>query len=379
MSRLRETLSQTWLNIQSSLFPWLTEELGELTKKQQELVTTLEILRIEEFIYSSRGFPGRPPKDRSAIARAFVAKMIYNMPTTRLLLDRLATDSALRRICGWERLNDIPDESIFSRAFAEFSASQLPERVHAAFIKESYANEIVGHNSRDSTAIEAREKSIKKQPIKKIAAKRGRPKQGEVRVKPLTRIERQASGMSLTDMLTDLPKVCDVGTKKNSKGYKVSWTGYKLHIDVADGGIPLSAVLTSASTHGSQVAIPLAKMSNERVINLYDVMDSAYDVPHIHEMSRQLGHIPLIDVHPRRDKALKDELTAEKKRCRRVGHKTAETVRYNERSTVERVNARLKDEFGGRVVRVRGHAKVMCHLMFGILALTANQMMILVT
>jgi hypothetical protein len=376
---LRETLSQTWLNIQGSLFPWLVEELGDLTKKQQELITTLEILRIEEFIYSSRGFPGRPPKDRSAIARAFVAKMIYNMPTTRALLDRLSTDQSLRRICGWERLNDVPDESVFSRAFAEFSASQLPERVHAAFIEESYANEIVGHNSRDSTAIEAREKPIKKEPIKKIAAKRGRPKNGEVRVKALTRIEKQANGMSLPDMLKDLPIACDVGTKKNSKGYKVSWVGYKLHIDVADGGIPISAVLTSASTHDSQVAIPLAKISSERVTNLYDVMDSAYDVPQIHAMSRELGHVPLIDVHPRRDQALKKELSAEKKRCQRVGHKTAETLRYNERSTVERVNARLKDEFGGRVVRVRGHAKVMCHLMFGILALTANQMMILVT
>jgi hypothetical protein len=47
-------------------------------------------------------------------------------------------------------------------------------------------------------------------------------------------------------------------------------------------------------------------------------------------------------------------------------HKRAETIRYNERSTVERVNGRLKEEFGGRMVRVRGHAKVMCHLMFGI-------------
>lgn len=379
MSRLRDTLSQTWLNIQGSLFPWLTEELGPLTKKQQELVTTLEIVRIEEFIYSSRGFPGRPPKDRTAIARAFVAKVVYNMSTTRSLLDRLATDSALRRICGWERLNDIPDESIFSRAFAEFSDTRLPERVHATFIKKSYANEIVGHNSRDSTAIEAREKPIKREAIQKVAAKRGRPKQGEERLKPLTRIEKQANGMSLAGMLNDLPKACDVGTKKNSKGYKVSWTGYKLHIDVADGGIPISAVLTSASTHDSQVAIPLAKMSSERVTHLYDVMDSAYDVPQIHDMSRQLGHIPLIDVHPRRDKALKEEIAAENKRCRLVGHKTAEAIRYNERSTVERVNARLKDEFGGRVVRVRGHAKVMCHLMFGILALTANQMVTLAT
>ena len=194
-------------------------------------------------------------------------------------------------------------------------------------------------------------------------------------MKELTRIEKQAEGMSLPDMLQDLPKACDVGTKKNSKGYKTSWTGYKLHIDSADGGIPISCILTSASTHDSQVAIPLAKMSHERVTNLYDLMDSAYDVPQIHKISRQLGHVPLIDKHPRRDKALKEEIQAENKRSRRVGHQTAETQRYKERSTVERVNARLKDEFGGRVVRVRGHAKVMCHLMFGILALTTNQMM----
>ncbi len=379
MSRLHDTLSQTWLNIQSSLFPWLSEELGPLTEKQQELVTTLEVVRIEEFIYSSRGFLGRPPQDRTAIARAFVAKMVYHMPTTRALLDRLDTDIPLRRICGWERKNDVPDEWTFSRAFAEFSASRLPERVHEAFIKKSYAGELVGHISRDGTAIEAREKPLKKEQVKKVAARRGRPKQGEERIKPLTRIEKQADGMSLTDMLNDLPKACDVGTKKNSKGYQVSWRGYKLHFDVADGGIPISVVLTSASTHDSQVAIPLAKMSGERVINLYDVMDAAYDVPQIHDMSRQLGHIPLIDVNPRRDQALKTEIAVENQRCRLVGHKTAEATRYNQRSTVERVNARLKDEFGGRVVRVRGHAKVMCHLMFGVLALTANQLRILVT
>jgi hypothetical protein len=40
--------------------------------------------------------------------------------------------------------------------------------------------------------------------------------------------------------------------------------GYKLHIHLADGGIPISCVLTSASVHDSQVAIPLAK---KRVTN----------------------------------------------------------------------------------------------------------------
>ena len=55
-------------------------------------------------------------------------------------------------------------------------------------------------------------------------------------------------------MLADLPTACDVGCKKNSKGYKETWTGYKLHIDVACGQIPVSCVLTSASVHDSQVA-----------------------------------------------------------------------------------------------------------------------------
>lgn len=54
-------------------------------------------------------------------------------------------------------------------------------------------------------------------------------------------------------------------------------------------------------------------------------------------------------------------------------------MRYHVRSDAERVNARLKDEFGGRYVRVRGHAKVYCHLMFGVLALAVDQLMRLVT
>ena len=69
-------------------------------------------------------------------------------------------------------------------------------------------------------------------------------------------------------------------------------------------------------------------------------MDTADDVPQIRETSRQLSHIPLY-IH--RDK---------------------------ERSTVERVNDRLKDEFGERVVRIKEATKMISYLMFGIVALT---------
>ncbi len=59
------------------------------------------------------------------------------MPTTRSLLDRLETNIALRRICGWERKSDISAEWTFSRAFAEFSQSHLPERIHESNIKRN--------------------------------------------------------------------------------------------------------------------------------------------------------------------------------------------------------------------------------------------------
>lgn len=383
MNQLKETLSQYWLTIQGSLFPWLKEELGELTNKQKLLITVLEVLRIEEYIPNYFRFPGRPPSDRVAIARAFVAKAIYDMSTTRILLDRLACDIVLRRICGWEKVKEIPSESTFSRAFAEFTKTQLPGKIHEALIKKTYQEQLVGHISRDATEIEAREKPVKRIKVEeqvenKPKRKRGRPKKGEKVVKEPPRLERQ-SLMNLEEMLDDLPKECDIGSKKNSKGHQETWIGYKLHIDTADGQLPISCVLTSASTHDSQVAIPLAEITSQRVTNLYDLMDSAYDADIIKNKSLELGHVPIIDINPRRDIVKKQEIEAEKKRLDLIHFELPETVRYRERSSSERVNGRLKDEFGGRHIRVRGHAKVFCHLMFGILVVTVDQLMRFVT
>jgi hypothetical protein len=50
-------------------------------------------------------------------------------------------------------------------------------------------------------------------------------------------------------------------------------------------------------------------------------------------------------------------------------------VRYDQRSSAERVNSALKDNCGAKHVRVQGAAKVMCHLMLGILVVTVEQLM----
>lgn len=387
MSKLGQSLSQYWSNIQDTLFRSLEEVLDPLTQKQQQLVTILEVVRIEQFIPDYRWYEGRPRKTRCAIARSFVAKMVYNMDTTRGLLERLKSDKSLRRICGWESRRELPSESTFSRAFAEFADTELPQQVHKVLVQKVFeeTKTIVLHNSRDSTAIEAREKPERKHKASETEAKkrtvkrRGRPKKGEeIPFKEPTRIEQQKT-MSLKNMLKELPKKCDIGTKKNSKGHAEHWIGFKLHLDTVDGCMPVSAILTSASVHDSQVAIPLAIITASRVVNLYDLMDSAYDVPGILDYSRSLGHVPLVDKNPRRNQALAYELEAEAKRQKLIHMVSPEKVRYRERTTAERANARLKDEFGGRMVRVRGHAKVFCHLMFGVLVLAADQLMNLVT
>ena len=371
---LRDSISGFLNNIQKKLFPLLEEELGPLTEKHQKLIRTLEMLRIEEFVKLQYGYRGRPEKDRKVLSRAYVAKAVYNITETKKLIDKILTDRILREICGWSSLGEVPSESTFSRVFSEFSNNKLPQVVHESLIKRSYSDHIVGHVSRDSTAIEAREKPVwDKEKRDSPRYKRGRPKKGEEREKELSRLEKQVN-MTLEEMLEDLPKSCDKGNKVDSKGYKKTWTGYKFHIDTGDGDVPLSCILTSASVHDSQVALPLAGITNQKVVNLYDLMDSAYDSPIIREHSRLLNHVPIIDINPRRNIELKLNLKQESKCLKILNKKMPESLRYNERSSVERVNGRLKDEFGGRNIRVRGHIKVMTHLMFGILALTVDQL-----
>lgn len=370
----------TWINRQRSLLPGLDEELDPLTAKLEHLIIILDTLGLEAFVAPPSRGRGRPPDDRPAIARSFVAKAVLTIPTTSALIERLQVDRALRRICGWERRSEVPSEATFSRAFAEFAAQNLPERVHEQLVRRHLRDHIIGHISRDATEIEAREKPCRRSPDDlpppaPPKRKRGRPRKDEVLPpKPLTRIQQQRT-QSLDEMRAGLPTQCDVGVKRNSKGFKETWIGYKLHLDTANGIVPIAAILTAASTHDSQVAIPLARTSEQRVVWLYDLMDSAYDAQPIIDDCLAAGRVPVIDRNTRRDTALKAEIAAERARRRLIKIPDPTDLTYNERSTAERANARIKDEFGGRHLRVRGHLKAFCHLMFGVAVLAADSIL----
>ena len=214
-----------WSHIQGTLFPWLREELDPITAALEQLIIVLDTIGLAAYVPGPpRHGRGRKPEDRRALARAFVAKAVLGLPTTAAVIERLAIDKSLRRICGWESAREVPSEATFSRAFAEFAASELPDQLHEALIKRTLADRIVGCVARDATEIDAREKPAKSgksgpgdgtappppSATPPAAAeppaprRRGRPKKGEERPKPATRLERQAA-QTLPEMLAELP------------------------------------------------------------------------------------------------------------------------------------------------------------------------------
>jgi len=110
MSSITPELARIWQRIQVCLLPGVEECLHDaLTQRLKQLVAILEILRIEEHVTApAQTTRGRPPQDRRPIARALVAKAIYNLPHTDLLIEMIKLQPNLRRLCGWERKRQIP-------------------------------------------------------------------------------------------------------------------------------------------------------------------------------------------------------------------------------------------------------------------------------
>ena len=238
---------------QMELIELVEQDFGGLSPKLEQIIRAFEYTQIELAVYRERGYGqargvGQPEVDRCALACAFVAKAVLGLLTTRALIDRLGADTKLRRLCGFDLRVALPSEATFSRAFGEFARGELMQRVHARMVKDMLGEHVIGHISRDSTAIEARESLAKKNKVKKdkanevkakakVKRKRGRPAKDEVRPPPEPSVLERQQGQNLEQMLAELDKGCATGTKVNAQGYKISWKGYKLvngwgtHID----------------------------------------------------------------------------------------------------------------------------------------------------
>ena len=104
-------LPKLYFTMETYLFPMLEEELGELTAKMREFLRIVEVVRPSRFITSALRWCGlgRPMKDREKMLLAFFLKAVYDLPTTKVLIENLNTNPSLRRICGWEYRSEVHD------------------------------------------------------------------------------------------------------------------------------------------------------------------------------------------------------------------------------------------------------------------------------
>ena len=385
--KISSSLSKMWtkiLNLENSLFPALKEELRleELSQKEQKLISILDFAQIEKNITVIS--ITNTPKDREEIARAFIAKSVYNIQTTRDLINRLYCDRTLRILCGWRYKNDIPSESKFSRVFQELSEINIAQKTHEKFVKEYLSQKTFFYNATDATKIPLRQKPVKKEKMEKVKHKAGRPKKGEAREPiKLSKLELQKDMKTVDELLSLVSTDCGVGIKQNSKGNREVWIGGKLHISAVDGDIPITAFYSGANVHDSSVALPLIAETSRRVNYLYDLQDAGYDADIIREFSIKYNHRPIIDINPKNSQALRDKIELiedEQKKFEYFGlTQSLDTHHYNQRSMVERVNKYLKDDFGCDKIYYQGATKVASVLAFGILSICIHQSLQLVT
>jgi hypothetical protein len=272
-----------------------------------------------------------------------------------LLIKTLKSDPNLRQLCGFKK---VPSNASFSRRLKVFSDLNILPETLDAIVKRAYKDLPVIHVCRDSTAINAREKISKKvqEKVKKPVKKRGRPPKGSPKLQKEPSDLKKQITLDASTILNSLDKSCSWGCKKNSQGNVFFWKGYKLHLDVSDIGFPLTAWVTGANVHDSQLAIPFEKLTCKKVKHFYSVMDSAYDAKWIHSYIRMCHRIPIIDPNIRRDK-------------NRPPLDPAKQERYKIRTTVERAYSHLKDRLIPRSLFVKGHSKVSFVLMAGVISL----------
>ena len=343
-----------WMTIQPSLFVCLDDELGELDEDQKTFVRVCSWALSEQNFFQYRWCGnGRPPASRLRIFKAFILKAVMNYPTTKLLISTLRQSPSLRRLCGWESVSNVPNKSTFSRAFRDFAKDKIAVGIQTELVQKALGRNGVFHVCHDSSAIEAPERGIRK---------------------PQTEDEMTATKLSVQRTRTAdenfalLPTHCDWGAKCNSKGKHETWRGYKLHVACSDGDIPLCAFVSSANLNDAKAMIPMMQKVSENFDYFYDLADAGYDAAEIRQESLALNHIPIIDRNPRRGEKNVDDVGG-----RRVGIIDATTRRYFARSGIERVFSHLHEAHGGKFVRVRGSAKVLLHLMFGLIVIAAEQ------
>jgi len=203
------------------------------------------IIRDLSSLHATRGPKGH---DELALLYSLIAMQVEQITTFKKLVARLKTDPVFRYTCGFNILSSTPLASTFSRFLTKISSISSLEYDFVNLVKRAKALGIIeGTNiAIDSTKIDAYEKS-----------------------KPKSKLKNDG-------------KSANWGAKRDTDGNKIRWFGYKLHILAdCKSELPLTILLSPASYSDSDLAVPLIKkflVEYSGVVNpKHYIMDSGYD------------------------------------------------------------------------------------------------------
>ncbi|MPM76036.1 IS1182 family transposase ISDre5 [bioreactor metagenome] len=152
---------------------------------------------------------------------ALIAMQVEQIKYRKQLVDRLVHDPVFRYNCGFSVLDRTPSEASFSRFFTKISETKELEECFINIVKQVKELGIITGNNLaiDSTKIDSYE--------------RAKPK----------------SQLSNDDVSPNW------GMKLDTNGNNIKWFGYKLHIIAdTDSELPVSIILTPANKYDSEVA-----------------------------------------------------------------------------------------------------------------------------
>ena len=370
--------------------------------KLEMVLSQIDVSKIASSMRKSFGTKGPKGYEPSSIIYALIAMQVEKIQTIKDLVLSLKRNPVLRYCCGFDVLGMIPSESTFSRFLDKLTQnSDLESLFHQLVLRAKELNIVDGdHISIDSTKLDSYEAP-----------------------KPKKHINDDGTNPNW-------------GMKRDTNGNKIKWFGWKLHIVCdSKSELPLDILMTPASVYDGTVTIKLIQkfLNNYRGIFApnYYAMDSGYDFEYIYEaITNNFSATPFIAYNPRGSYAPPEGLDEDfdpicsegyklvywgkdknflKFRCphavgrcncphgmywcsssnygytlkinykadpRKHGYPLRSSsewkIQYNKRTSVERLNSRLKVSLNVDNVRSKGIKKAKVHVLLNCISLIAG-------
>ena len=308
----------------------------EKTESSCSILRSLNLDDIEEVVseaYHQEG-AGRPPRKPIGIFKALIVKRVKQIPSDRELYRRLWYDQDLREVCDIEAEQKPYHPTQMTRFRNRIGVARL-ERIMGGLVDELLKGGLIIGKIvvLDATFIKA-------------YSKRDIHENSRGGSDPQARVGR------------------------NGKTYEL---GYKLHIAIdAKSELPLAVIVASANDNEKKHAPVLLEKTlkaTKRSVKLV-IADSQYSSTNLRDQASSRGIRVVIPFPTNQQRAQKGLLRVD--RYFRTMDQTIEKRLYRLRSSVERVNSRLKEQLCLEKHRVRSIERITVHALICMITMLLN-------